>query len=469
MKVLLFLILSFSSLCAFAQDGPTEAEIEVEKKYIIIDGPKIKDGKISLENQLRKTIMSIFLKDKQYTILLNKEIDLKRSKLQAFRINISGVRVQDKKKKSSYELTMSLVDERQGKEVRDLIESEIAERHLFYRTRLMVYELLYGEAYLEMLDKDARAKEKKRRDKKKKKVNKKPITKRPPPIDKTPAEIKAEAEAKALAKKIKKLKKKKELLAKQKKKRKKKGKVTISKFDSPDLDLRKDPAKPESTKGPFKAYYDFSYGLGYARETLNSKAKVQIATTTTSFEVENNLALLQLMVRANARLAPKQKMGLGLTARISKIMGETDYEVAAPMSVDAFIFKGFDAIPINFKLGFKYETNSFANLGFASSGIQPWSNKVVWLNYGVDLTLPLRNYWIAVGADIGSVFTGSTNHQTKSTFTPLEGSRIDMYVRSKITGSLSLEVKKSTISVSSLGSKNLENDQDQTTLTLIYN
>lgn len=469
MKVLLLLFLSFTSLGALAQ-GQVPVE-ETDKKFIIIDGPKITDGKASVEGQLRKTIMSIFLKDKQYTILLNKEINLRKSKLQAFRVKISGKRVVNKGSKAYYSLGMSLFNEKQGKEVRELFETEVAERHLFYRVRLMIYELMYGDAYLEMLDKDAREKEKKRRDKKKRNKPKKPKAAKLNKGEKTPAEIKAEeeAKAKALAKKKRMLKKKKALLAKKKKKKKKKGKVAISNFSSPDLDLRKDPAKPEATKGPFKAYYDFSYGLGYARETLNSKAKVQIATTTTSFEVENNLSLLQLMIRGNARLAPKEKMGLGLAARLSKIMGETDYEVAAPMSIDTFLFKGFEAFPINFKFGFKYETNSFANLGFSSQGVQPWSNKIIWYNWGVDLTLPLKSYWLTVGAEMGKIFSGSTNHQTKNTQTPLEGSRMDMFVRSKISTSFSLEIKKSTISVSSLGSKNLENDQDQTVLTLIYN
>lgn len=466
MKTLSFVLLLLISPLLFPQE---EQLTDIEKQYILLDGPRIDKADKKLLTELRKTVMSILLKDPTYTILLNKDVNLRKSKLQAFRIDIVGNFKKDKSRdKNQYDLQMTLFNEKNGKTVREIYEIRIAERHLFYRIRIMVYELLYGEDYLQKLDKKAREKEKKRKSKREKLP--KPDFKSSLKKGGDPKEIEKSEEGEPKDKLAKEKKKKEEELAKKKtKKSKKKTKVSISNFSSPDLDLRKESRRSGPEKGPFKAYYDFSYGMGYTRETLNSKAKVKISTTTTEFEVENNLSLLQLMVRGNARLAPKDTMGLALQARLSRILGKTDFDVSAPMSLDFFIFKGFEALPIQFSFGFKYEAHSFANLGFASTGVQPWMNKIMWYTVGASLKIPVRNYWMSIGAEMGKVFSGSTNHQTKNTETPLGGSRLDIYLRSKLSGNLSLEFRKSTISVSSLGSANLDNSQDQTILSLIYN
>jgi len=443
-------------------------DIEEEKKYILINGPKMKSVSPILEGQLRKTIMSVFLKDKTYSLLLNNNVELKKSKLNAFKITITGERKISEDKRESFSLKMVLSDERKGKQVRELENSFIAKRHLFYRARVMVLEMIYGDDYLEMLDKEAREKEKKRKKNKKNRRPKSPSNKPPEKKPNEPKEPEEQSDAEAALKK-KKEKARKAKIAKKKKKKKKKSKVAISKFSSPDLDLKKTPKDNRPTKGAFKAYYDFSYGLGYLKETLESKALVKILTTNAKSDVTNNLAALQVHIRGNARLAPEDTLGLAGILKLSRIMGKTDYEISAPMGAEFFIFKGFDLIPVNFQFGFAYEKYSFANLGTAASGIQPWESTIIWNTVGINVKIPVKNYWLSAGASMGKVFSGTTNYKNKSKPTPLEGKRLDLYIRSKISGKYSLEVRKSTISTALSSSKRLENSQDQTVLSLNYN
>jgi hypothetical protein len=465
-----FIITIFTLLFVISLNAQGEKVVnDIDKEYLVIDGPYIKNSKGKIDKEIRKTIMTMMFKGKRFTLLLNNDLNFEKSKINVFKIKAIGER-----KGSLYDITLKLRDEGLGSEINTVSIVGIEERHVLFKVRSMVVKLFQDKELPEDQNPEFLQEIKDNKEKVDKEKNKKrKISGGPVLGDQIINEIEEVARQNEFEiAKAKADQKREELLAKEENKevKKKKRPVSIANFSSPDLNLTKSIAKKKDKTSKFTAYYDFSYGLGYAREILNSKVNASIGGVATNIEVVNNLALMQGFIKGNARLEPNEKMGVTGEMRISKILGKTDYKVSSPISLDVYAFKGFEYIPITFRFGLRYETSSFANIGVASEEIQAWTSKFLWYNFGAELQIPIASNRLDVGFELGSVFNATTDHKTfGKQDTLLEGSRAGFYVRTRFWNKFSVEIKSVRISSNTLGGTSLVNEQNQTLMSFIYN
>ena len=447
--ILLSLLLIFDP--AFAQQ--TDAS---KLPYITVERPKIKPLTELHQRLIIRSAIAITMKSQKYQFIFSSPKSFEEAKFAFYKLELKGKMKKFGKNKVGYDLVYQIIDAKTNNVIKEVKKKLIEKRHLVYKSKVLLYELFFGKEKAEELEEKLRLE--------------------------TEREIKraslgrSNSNRSAQAQKVDKILDKlikasddpddtsEEIIAASKKKVKKKVKnkrpLRLAKFESPDLDLRKEEidvkVKPPSQ---FKVYSEYSYGFGYSTLKVSSISLI---------EVENDLRMVGFNVNAAVQLEENSFNRIHLGLGLNKITSENIFSVSAPRVFHIlYDFGSMDSF-VHFQGGLEFETQSFANLGAKGEGIKAWDGTFLWIKAGIIFDFSIKNRKYGLGGFFYSPFVGSSNFNALDSGITLTGSKIEAYGIAQVYKKWHVKISVNQANITSQGLSSLENKHSIVTLGAIY-
>ncbi len=228
------------------------------------------------------------------------------------------------------------------------------------------------------------------------------------------------------------------------------------------LELTAEQPPPAGSKGgegnkSIKSYY--LKALGMVQEIQSQ----DIVSTTNNFKfVGVNLqALLQFDQKSKDNLAIDAFLSMAIdTPPEFDVPGVTKLGVRYQKVFGNFFFR-----PI---VGLEYETQAFVNLAQAGSGLQVFSNKILWYYFGAELNFNFFSRNIYLGGYLAKSFVGSTDYGVDKKSKAMDGAKTHYYFGTETAFDFSLEVHYQVSEMSSQGVNRLINTETSSYASLVY-
>ena len=443
---------------AFAQSKKKAPVDATKRPYLTIEDPKISPLSDLHKRLIIRSAIKIVMKSEQYQLIFSSPKSFEDAKFEFHKLELKGRKKKFGNNKSGYKLNYSLFDARTKKTIKEVNLSFVEERHLVYKSKLLLYELFFSKEKSKALEK------------KLKEETKKELLLKGTGNIKTAESLFAEtvpntnsADNKRNNEKLKKKDGKKSPKSKIKgllSKNKKKSKFKVAKFKAPDLDLKKDAINTKvNPPKSFKIYSDFSFGVGYSELSVSSKSVI---------DVSNDLRMIGVNIEAAIQLEENSWNRIHVSFEMNKITSSNTFGISAPRNLNIIYDLGYRESFIRFQGGMEIETHSFANLGTAGEGIRAWDGTFVWSKAGVLLDALLFDHKVRVGGFFYNPFFGSSNFNSKETEITLTGSKFSFYVMGQIYGKWHIKGHFFEENITSQGLSTLQNQHTALTISAVF-
>lgn len=453
--ILMFLVLG---QIIFLEKSEAQSKDASKLPYITVEKPKIRPLTELHQRLVIRSAISIAVKSQKYQFIFSSPKSFEDAKFGFFKLEMRGAIRKYGKNKEGYNLTYQIVDARSKEVVKEAKKTLVERRHLVYKSKVLLYELFFGKEKADEMEEELRLEAE--REIKNALNNRKGGAGNPNPSNPVDRILGKDQknENKDELKAVVDMPEKKE---KKKAKRKKKKKpVRVAKFESPDLDLRKEQldtkVKPPSS---FKVYSEYSYGLDYSSLIVNSNSVI---------EVENDLRMVGVSVNAAIQLEENSLNRVHLGMNLNRITSENIFSVSAPRVFHVLYDFGSMESFIHFQGGLEFETQSFANLGARGEGIKAWDGTFLWIKAGAILDFNIGKRQYGFGGYFYSPFAGSSNFNALDSSITLTGSKFEVYFTGQVYKRWHVKVGFNQANITSQGLSNLQNQHSILSIGAIY-
>jgi len=437
------------SLAGFPKGGGN-----VTKNHIYVDFNKAQDLNDQEIQFIRKSAFEAIFVSKSFNLLLH-ESEMQSQSVKQIVYKIEAIIFEEDPNSSLYSIDFFLIDTKNNLFLHKIHESHVAKSKVQFRARVMLFKLIFGknfdeksnqllkseisptllspgikndrdnlnpesQSYIEKFYQELMNQFNRRK-------NSQPTLPVPPPPAKPP-------ETDTVLRKYK------------------EDRVSISNFESPNLNLaRNPPSETEKAQNRLNLISNYNFGVGYNADSFTSKALIE-----TQSEVKRYIIDLGVNIKA-----PKSDRFTSLNASYAQIVGDDDYKIGPIYALQS---------TYNFNLGWQalylgpaleYQSFSFVNLGARGTGLQTWSNKIIWVGAHLLLIVPIKNSKLIVNLDFYKTGHASTNFKDKQGSIPLSGDKTNYAISYIFWKNFGLKVFKTDIKLYSFSDTNLSNHHSQ--------
>lgn len=434
-------------------------------KMMLLDFDEIQNLELDEVNNIRKSTIEIVAFSKKFNLVLakvNKKTLAQKHVWYEVKVEIKRVNIFESSMK------MSLIEMPSGHLINIVQEPKVTNLKLQYRARMNVLKLLFGKNFNEengevindeIIPLDEYINERGVRIEVDKK-NKKNIYEPNKLEDKAP-ELDPESEDKD---KKNPPPPEEPVPAVVKKGPPKKYPVTISKFESPNLNLSKEAIKPIVRKSKINKY-SFNYMLGLEKEYIESTNQF-----VSNEQVELVVNLDRLIVGFGINVAPEDSDGsYGFGLMLSKNVGENEYGVSPKYLLTANY--DYDLYNQNIFVGAfaEFERSGYINIRNRGSGIENIDSNLLWMGIGAKLVFNLFGAEVETSAKLMKTFIANSNLGIDKKSVQMDGSKFQITAGSKIYKKIGIEFAYENVDVSSMILSKIETKHSVTTVKLVYN
>lgn len=435
--------------------------------YITVDSKNIQDISDYEKDFLRKSTFEAIIQTKALEILHNGEsanihLPAGESYLSAF-LNVG------KNKSNKYDLDFELREIPSGNVVNKFSVYNVQKSKIQFVARRILFSLFFEEMkFKENLDesefvinsnlqnsiKKLDAKNKKNSTNREKADQDKTL--KVIPVDNT-------GESKVL---IKKKEKEKEVEAEKKKETKKPNSTEISKFESPDLDLKKD-AKNVVESNSFKLTFknNFEYELGYEKQTTNARAYVDEEAT---LGTNTYITYLTIGLFSNVKIEEWEKY-MTYSFLYKKVLSQNEYKLPANFEASLKYSQSLWRNIIWLNGGLSYDKYNFVSLLYRGDGLEKYTNSTLWLGGELLYVSSLFGEETSIGFGMYRSLVGSSDMTNLEKDIVVDGNKVEFVVKRKIWKNYGASFFYKKVEFTSLASNNFNTSHDVLTLNLTYN
>lgn len=237
--------------------------------------------------------------------------------------------------------------------------------------------------------------------------------------------------------------------------------TAISDFESPDLDLKKQPPGGGERGGPSKFYQKLSASLDYETETIKS---------TDIIDVDNRLQRAGFQVNSRMYLTGSEGNLLDLGLSYLSVVSDSDFDFGPRLKIKGLYALNSLSESFHVYFGPEYESFNFVNLGVLGGGLQSWNNKFIWAIGGLRINFESL---LGIGTEIygqySTSFYGTTDFgPVPDSKTNLEGTKITAGLTQRIWRNYHLAFKYETFDTTAVSIQGLENSHEVLSFSIVY-
>lgn len=237
--------------------------------------------------------------------------------------------------------------------------------------------------------------------------------------------------------------------------------TAISDFESPDLDLKKQPPGGESRGGPSKFYQKLAVSLDYETETLKS---------TDIIDVDNRVQRAGFQLNSKMYLTGSEGNILDTSLSYLSVVSDSDFDFGPRLKIKGFYTLNSFSESFHVYFGPEYESFYFVNLGVLGGGLQSWNNKFIWATGGLRINFePLLGIGTEIFGQYATSFFGTTDFgPVPDSKTNLEGTKITAGLTQRIWRNYHLAFKYETFETTAVSIQGIENSHEVLSFSIVY-
>lgn len=240
--------------------------------------------------------------------------------------------------------------------------------------------------------------------------------------------------------------------------------VTISNFSSPNIDLAKEPYKPEEIKIS-NFVRSFSYSLGLEKETIDSSL-VFTSNETVNTEISLSRLMLRLSMNSSDDVNGNYiKHHLGL----SKTVGDNEYKVGPKLSLGSSYHYELLERRLRFGANAELERSGYANLRSRGEGIQAITSTILYGGVGCQFLFELGKYPSMLSLGFKRSFWGNSDIADGGESAIVDGSKTELSFKSLVYGMWGFNLVAETGTINSAVSTKLDNKHSMMAIYVVYN
>lgn len=407
MKVLTFSILVTLCFSSLAEMRP----------YISLKLDGLNDFEEVDRRFLRKSALEIILATNEFEILLNENNIHSIHEVNNYVLIANS----KQKKNGDFELFYSLRNINAKVTIAEVKRSSVERKRLQLESRRMLYQLFYGENF-DLSTNELRINKLRKElvadiSKSDKSTSNSEL--KAPKIETVDLEQKANEEMVAANKAAKKAIKL-EVVKKNKKRKKKKETAKINKFNSPNLDLRKNISREEKKISKLTLIPDSFYSIGYLKETTNASNSISADEQVKSL---TNLSSINITYLSNIKVEEWDEY-FSIGGAFSSILSENPYGIAPRFSLYGSYNKTLFTNKIFGSIDLEYERISFASVAQRGSGLKGFSNSILWAGVGLKYIDELWGKKVVTQGFYKKVLVGSSDLESNGSSVVVEGLKL---------------------------------------------
>lgn len=235
------------------------------------------------------------------------------------------------------------------------------------------------------------------------------------------------------------------------------GDVTISQFESPPLDLQRNPPKKDERSREFSNR--FSYASFYSRETIDSENIIS---------VENTISRAGVKISADTYFEGPYENYLHTSIMLGRSVSSTEYNF--PVRAHFYSDYRFNLLEQRLMpfIGLEYERNSYVNLGTIGEGLTTWTNNLFWFRLGLSSRVFPYSSSPIIEAYYGQIFSGSTQFKGATQSVKLSGQSYGISLLQKMYGHFYLVLDYRRQDLEATTSDPIKNTNQSLALGIMY-
>lgn len=472
LAIFLFIFSSFaneSNAEVSSQLQKTDLKVEekeeeiIEKKMITFDITKLKDMSMNEVSFIRKSIVEAVFAAKIFEITFG-HIDTKIGKNKTW----YEISVSHKKEENGLSHIEFYFKEKPSNQLINYIsEKNLPRAKVQYRSRVLVYKLMFGKWFDEKSGKLIKPEVVNIRDnvsEKNDEVNS--VNEMDSQQEQVQEEESSEESFNGSNKKNKKDKKQEEKKEDKKVSAIKKRNVEIQKYDAPNLNLEKAKVEQKIKIQPgLKWMSRFDYAIGYQQESASSN----IAVTKNEF-LETETSVERLVLKFSTSFRVEQWIQHFHTGGvISRSMSEEEYKIKPRINLFGNFNYDLWSSSLFVGLNIEYDRLGFVTAPERGGGLKSITSNILWTGIGLRYIDSFKNHLVAFEGDIKRALIANADLVSEAESVPLDGNKLHLQGRVSLYEGWGIGLSYEMISLSSVSSLNLDNSHSIYGLYLTYN